>query len=166
MRVRTRIWVMGMALAVPLLTAGGARAEGDVVLSHRVEKVETFINDDGVREERLVPTDRVYEGDELRYTISFANDTDETIEPDSIVVTNPIPAHTQYIEGSAYGAGTTVEFSVDGGDRFAAPEQLSVGGEDGPRVALPSDYTTIRWHYGSPLAPGQQGQVFFRVRTL
>ncbi len=151
-----------------LVTVAGfeLHAEGDVVLSHHVEKIEAFVNDSGGQEARLVSVERVYAGDELRYTITFTNASDEHVGQNSIVVTNPIPESTQYIEGSAYGSGSTVEFSVDGGKSFAGPEELIVRDDEGERVALPGDYTTIRWHYGPPLEPGQQNHVFFRVRML
>lgn len=142
------------------------RAEGDVEITHRIERMETFVNEDGAKETRMVAAKEVVEGDELRYTITFTNGTSETVAPNSVVLTNPIPESTEYIEGSAFGSGARVEFSVDGGENFGAPETLRVHGEDGPRLALPSDYTTIRWYYGPALLPGQQSHVFFRVRIL
>ena len=46
------------------------------------------------------------EGDELRYTVTFTNHTEDAVAPNSIVITNPIPESTEYVEGSAFGAGS------------------------------------------------------------
>lgn len=159
----TMAWV---SVLLTLLGCVDAAAQGDVELTHRVEKVEAFVSDGGVQEVRLVAAEQVFEGDELRYTITFTNRTDETVAPNSIVVTNPIPESTEYIEGSAFGSGTKVEFSVDGGQSFASSAALTLRDDEGERHALPGDYTTIRWRYGPPLVPGQQSHVFFRVRML
>ena len=164
MRARTRSWMMCTTLAVAVGAGFGLRAGGDVVLSHRVEKIEAFISDGGARQARLVPVEQVYEGDELRYTITFTNDTDETVGSNSIVVTNPIPESTEYIEGSAFGSASKVEFSADGGKSFAAPGALTVRDGERERRAQPRDYTTIRWHYGPPLSPGERNHVSFVVR--
>lgn len=158
-----------MACVSVLLTMLGcvdAAAQGDVELTYRVEKIEAFVSDGGDQEARLVAAEQVFEGDELRYTITFTNLADETVAPNSIVVTNPIPESTEYIEGSAFGSGAEVEFSVDGGQSFAPSAGLTMRDAEGERNALPGDYTTIRWHYGPPLQSGQQSHVFFRVRML
>ena len=159
----TMAWV---SVVLTCLVCADAAAQGDVELTHRVEKIEAFVSDGGVQEARLVAAEQVFEGDELRYTITFTNQTGEVVAPNSVVITNPIPESTEYVEGSAFGSGARVEFSTDDGKSFAPPEGLRLRDDEDERTALPTDYTTIRWFYGPPLLPDQQSHVFFRVRML
>ena len=57
-----------------------------------------------------------------------------------MVPEHPIPANTTYVTGSAAGAGTTIEYSQDGG--------LTYGNSDAAPV------THIRWTLAAALAPG------------
>lgn len=67
----------------------------------------------------------------------------------AVTVTDPVPANTAYVPGSASGAGAAVSFSRDGGATF--------GASDAPPV------THVRWTLAAPLAPGATGSVSFRV---
>ena len=88
-------------------------------------KVEAVVNELGVAERHLVDADSVLPGDELRYTILFNNDGTEVVDAQSIVITTPIPADTEYLQGTASGLATEIVFSVDG-ETFARPEELLV----------------------------------------
>jgi len=82
-----------------------------------------------------------------------------------VVITNPIPAHMQYLPASADGAGMAITFSIDGGQTYDTPERLMVVQADGTeRRATPADYTHIRWARQQGLDPGVNGQVSFRAR--
>lgn len=162
--MKTLLVVCALMLSLATTTAFAAE---DMRLTNSVQKVETFVNDSGEAETRLVGTDSVVPGDELRYTVTFANVGARVVDADSIVITNPVPDNTQYIEGSAFGAGTRIVFSVDGGENYAVPDALTVTDEDGSvRVAEPREYTHIRWTFEPDLEPGQEGSVFFRVTLL
>ena len=104
----------------------------------------------------------VVPGKDVIYTLSFEN---VGSNPGSdIVINNPIPGHTVYKPGTASGTDTRISFSIDGGQNFAPPEQLTVTEADGStRVAKASEYTTIRWQYLKPLQPGDKSSVEFRV---
>lgn len=104
----------------------------------------------------------VVPGRDVIYTLSFENVG--TNPGNDIVINNPIPEHTLYKAGTASGTDTRISFSVDGGQSFAPPEQLTVTEADGStRVAKASEYTTIRWQYLKPLQPGNKSSVEFRV---
>lgn len=86
-------------------------------------------------------------------------------EPASdLVVTNPIPANTIYIDGSAEG-DALIEFSVDGGKTFDRPERLFVTDKKGrEKRARAEDYTHIRWKLKKPLGPGEKALVSFKAK--
>lgn len=154
------------ALMLLSVTTTAALADGEVKLSNAVQKVEYFVNDEGERESRLVEPASVVPGDELQYTISFENvSPDVTVDAGSVVITNPIPPQVIYLDGSAFGAGTDITFSADGGATFGKPDELMVTGDDGQqRLATPDEYTHVRWTFEPALEPGQKGSVFFRAR--
>ncbi len=143
----------------------GALADGEIVLTNTVQKVEYFTNEQGETESRLVEAAQVIPGDELAYTITFENVSDDvTVDAGSVVITNPVPPEVRYLESTAFGAGTVISYSADGGEFFGAPDELVVTGENGDRVADASDYTHIRWTFEPALEPGQTGSVSFRAR--
>ena len=106
-----RFFVTTLCLIAAVATSATAAAQ--VVLKNSVQKVETFVNEAGEPERRLVDADSVVPGDELRYTITFMNDGGETVDAGSVVITNPIPDETEYLDGTAFGSGTDIVFSVD-----------------------------------------------------
>jgi uncharacterized repeat protein (TIGR01451 family) len=144
------------AVATPAIAAA------QVTLENSVQKVETFVNEVGEPQRRLVDADSVVAGDELRYTITFTNDGGETVDAGSVVITNPIPAQTEYLDRTASGSGTEVVFSVDGVD-FAAPNALTVSRDGGEVRASAKDYRSIRWIFRPALEPGETGSVSFNV---
>ncbi|MCK5805750.1 MAG: hypothetical protein KAI66_23160, partial [Lentisphaeria bacterium] len=57
-----------------------------------------------------------------------------------------------------------IDFSVDGGNTFAAPEKLILKDKDGnERIASAAEYTHIRWVVQQPVKPGAEGTVEFKV---
>jgi len=106
----------------------------------------------------------VVPGSEVIYTITAKNTGNEPA--DNIVVTNPIPKQTVYIDGSAFGAGTNISFSVDGGKSYGKAKQLTVKDAKGKsRAATAEDYTNVRWTFQFDLKPGQEAPVWYRVRV-
>ena len=149
-----------------LLTLGvwAGAAQASVELVSEVHKVIRYVDDSGVVQRRLTSTDKVVPGDELEYSVRFTNVGGEAVDAGSVLITNPIPEHTEYLEGSAGGDSTRVQFSVDAGRQFAEPEALYVTRNSSEVPADARDYTTIRWHYQPGLAPGETGKVSFNVR--
>lgn len=148
---------LALLLAAPLAAA-------QVALDNSVKKVETFLDEDGVPQRRLVDVESVVPGDELRYTITFTNQGAENVDAGSIVITNPIPNDTEYLDGTAFGSGTDITFSTDAGGSFDDPDQLSVARSGTSVPAMAKDYTTIRWQFNPELKPGETSFVSFNVR--
>jgi uncharacterized repeat protein (TIGR01451 family) len=112
---------------------------------------------------RTAPT-TVVPGTEVIYTITAKNTGAEAA--DNIVVTNPVPEHTVYIDGSAFGTGTNITFSVDGGKSFDQGKKLTVKDAKGKaRPAKADDYTHVRWTFQFSLQPGQEAPVWYRTRV-
>lgn len=166
LRQRHRAGSTVLTLIALLLSCAAASAQAEVTLSNDVQKVETFVDGDGAAQRRLVPADSVVPGDELRYTIRFVNNGTESVDAGSIVITNPIPDDTEYLDGTAFGSGTNISFSTDAGSSFGEPDQLTVvpDGSVAPTPAAARDYTTIRWEFTPTLAPGESSHVSFNVR--
>ncbi len=146
-------------LLVVTLVAAPAFADG-ISLTTKVEKRLLVPSAEGEMQERFVPPSKVVPGDIVAYTISAKNDSAEPAE--QVVITDPVPEHMQYVEGSAADNGARVLFSVDGGFRFDVAENLSVTTEDGfVRPATAGDYTHIRWVFADAIAPSAERAVRF-----
>ncbi|MBE9516743.1 MAG: DUF11 domain-containing protein [Proteobacteria bacterium] len=149
-------------LFLSLLGINSAMAEqGSIEIKIEVKKVEitTVYGEKKVRE---VEAKTVVPGDELLYTVFFKNI--DRVPVDNIAINDPIPDATRYKEGSAFGAGTEITFSVDGGKSYAKPDDLTVTNKKGEtRKAQAEDYTNIQWVFRPKLAPGKTGTAQFRV---
>ena len=163
--IRLRSCITG-TLRLLLITLGllfAVSAAAQVTLNNSVKKVESFLNEDGQVERQLVDALSVVPGDELRYTITFSNNGNQVVDAGSVVITNPIPESTEYLDGTAFGSGTEIVFSIDG-ESFATASELIVE-EDGVEApASAKDYATIRWIFGPELKPGETSRVSFNVR--
>jgi uncharacterized repeat protein (TIGR01451 family) len=161
------IWMRVSAACVgALLLAGAAGAQqGAIELKTRVEKRVLVPLPDGRVEEKRMPADRVVPGDVVAYTIEAKNITQRPAE--RVVITDPIPEHTRYVDGSAQAKNAELQFSVDGGKRFDRPEKLVVTEPHGTRrAARASDYTHIRWVFAEPLAPAESRSAHFQAQLL
>ena len=146
-------------LVVALSVSAFAQDAGHLNVKTVVQKEQVTVNAAGERETRLIPAVTVIPGERVVYTITFRNISDEPA--DNVVITNPIDKSLTYVEGSAFGPGTVIEFSVDGGNTFSAADQLTVVEEGVDRTAVPGDYTHVRWVMQNDLAAGAQGMARF-----
>ena len=106
----------------------------------------------------------VVPGTEVIYTITAKNTGTEPAS--NIVVNNPVPENTVYVDGSAFGADTEITFSVDGGKSYGKAAELTVNDAAGKsRAAKAEDYTHVRWTLQVELQPGQQADVWYRARV-
>ena len=147
------------ALVVALLAAGPLAAE--VTLTTQVQRVVTIDQGTGAGMETLEAVTDVAAGDVVRYTIVFQNDSEQDVAAGSVVITNPLPEGTVYVDGSATGENTTIAFSVDG-EAFGEPGL--VPDATGTRPATAAEYRSIRWTYHPRLPAGASGEVSFDVR--
>jgi len=126
------------------------------------EKEEAYTDDQGVERTRLVPAATVIPGDQIIYTITFANKGTEAAS--NITITDPIPTQMRYVAGSAFGPGTDITFSADGGSSWGTPDELMVADADGnSRLASPAQYTHIRWKLKNPLDANTQAYAQFKA---
>jgi len=139
-----------------------AQEKGHLNVRTIVQKEEVTVNETGETERRLVDAKTVVPGDDLVYTITFQNISEETAE--NVVITNPISESLTYVKGSAFGPGAVIEFSVDGGENFAAPDALMIAANDGERPAEAEDFTHVRWTMQNDIESGAQGLARFRAR--
>ena len=142
-------------------TGAYAQDPGHIDIKTVVQKEEVSVDDTGARKTELVAAETVVPGDEVVYTVSFANVSEEPAE--NVVITNPLPAQLTYVDGSAFGPGAEVQFSVDG-ENFAPADKLSVSEDGFDRPARNEDFTHIRWVMDGDIAPGEHGMAQFRAR--
>lgn len=143
-----------------------AADKGAVELKSVAEVEVTIKNDKGEKEVKRVEAAKakVVPGDAVIFTTYYSNNGKEPAS--DIVINNPLPEHMLYIDGTAEGSGTKIEFSVDKGKSFGAPDKLKIKGGDGKeRPAGPADYTHIRWTLSKPLPPEGKGSVSFRAKV-
>ncbi|NMF81763.1 DUF11 domain-containing protein [Nodosilinea sp. P-1105] len=99
----------------------------------------------------------VQPGDQLRYHLSGENTSDRSLK--NLVVTQPIPAQTIYVLGSAEvgdNAGTAITYSIDNGETFVEEPMVEVTQPNGDIVLEPAPadaYTHIRWDFGDQVQP-------------
>lgn len=151
--------LFGMTL---LAATASAQQKGHLNVRTVVEKETIVVNEAGQTERRLVPADTVVPGDDVVYTITFTNVSDEVAE--NVVITNPISENLTYVDGSAFGPGTVIEFSVDGGATFGPQNELVVRTNGDERPAEAEDFTHVRWTMQNKLEAGAQGMARFRAR--
>ncbi|MBN1378220.1 MAG: DUF11 domain-containing protein [Gammaproteobacteria bacterium] len=144
------------------LTSVYAQGDGVIKFTNKAFKEVEVTNDQGEKEFKLVEPATVLPKDEIIYIITFENISNQPVS--NINITDPIPNNSIYKRNSAFGAGTKIEFSIDGGKTYAAPENLKMKNSTGVEVsAEPENYTNIRWIYTDALQPGQEGTVTFRT---
>ncbi len=153
MKILMSVVLLGLSFAV------FAQEEGSLDVHTVVQKEEVVVNENGESENRLVAVESVVPGERVFYTITFTNVGDEPA--DHVVITNPIATELTYVEGSAFGPGMDVQFSVDGGATFAVAAELTVTENGETRAAGPEDFTHIRWVMQGELNTGSQGTARF-----
>ena len=157
-----RCTVAALMLAAMPLAAWGQPKVGITV---KAEK-EVTVTAKGKSVKKRIAARGVQPGEEIIYTLDYANSGTEAAK--DVVVSDPIPAGTAYIPGSASEVGD-LTFSIDKGKSFRKPTLLTyeLKGSDGKmqkRVATPEDYTDIRWTIAS-IPAGGKGSVSFKVKV-
>jgi uncharacterized repeat protein (TIGR01451 family) len=158
-----------LAVVSSLLAVSAQIARAQIVeLTTKAER-EVEVIEKGVKVKKTGPPEKVVPGDEVVYTVAYTNKSAKPAE--KVVITNPVPKHTRYKDGTAAGEGADITFSVDDGKTFATPDKLTVtikdkSGKDIVRPAVAQDYTHIRWLLKQNVAPGQSGSVRFRTVVL
>ena len=127
-----------------------------------VNEIQVIEKEDGSTEMVKSDADSVVPGDEVLYTIEYRNVGTDAAE--AVVISNPIPANMTYVDESASGVGTVIEFSIDDGATYGDKDTLKVVDSEGnERNAKPTDYTNVRWTVESALAPSATSSVEYRA---
>lgn len=143
-----------------LLISLGSFAQGQQLdVQTTVQKEVVTTTENGDIKKSLVSADAVAPGEKVFYTITFRNVGSESA--DNVVITNPIAESLFYVDGSAFGPGSDIEFSVDGGQTFGSADELTVTDNGETRAADGSDFTHVRWVMKNNLAAGAQGTARF-----
>lgn len=139
-----------------------AAADAGIRIASIAETEIEVVASDGRKELRRTALDRAIPGTEVIFTNRFENLAGKPAQ--QLVIDNPIPKETGYKAGSAFGKDTQITFSANGGKTFDLAAKLLVKGADGrQRVALPDEYTHIRWTHPGQFAAGKTGEVGFRA---
>ena len=151
-----RTLLMLAALALTLLPMD-AWAKPEVKVAMTAEK-QIAVVENGKTVVKRVKADTVESGQTLFYTLTVTNRGDEKAA--NVVLNNPFPEGTVYVADSAYGEGTQILFSADGGQRYDVPARLTVqvkkaDGSVEKRIATPEEYTHIRWTIAEVLPGGE-----------
>lgn len=157
--------VASFLVSVMVCSMAWAAGEGGIELKSVAEVEEAVTNDKGEKEIRLVEASkaRVVPGDEVIFTTYYTNLGKDPAG--KVVITNPVPEHMLYVDGSAVGAGNRIIFSIDGGKSYGRPEELMVLDSGGKkRQAKASEYTHIRWEVKEAVLQGKSGSVRFRAQ--
>lgn len=153
-----------LTLWLAVLTAGlsfNLSAANEIELRVVAQQEIEAVDESGKKTYKMVPVEKIVPGDEVVYTIYFKNVANQPAT--DIVIDDPVPQNMSYKANSAYGSGTVISYSVDGGKTFAGAEALQVE-KDGKKVAATAaDYSHIRWNFGATLEPGKEAYVGFRA---
>jgi uncharacterized repeat protein (TIGR01451 family) len=141
-------------------TIAWAAPKIEIALTAEVE-VKTMV--DGKEVITRVPATEAEPGKTIYYTLTYRNSGDQTAT--EVKLNDPIPKETQYVTGSAFGEGTKITFSADGGQTFQEPTLVTfkitnADGTTSVKSASPDQYTDIRWTVGS-IPAGSSGTVGF-----
>lgn len=154
--------IVSAVIGIILATAAGAWAQGHIKLTSMAHVEKEVVNEQGKKEFRKVLAEKVIPGTEVIFTTYYENISDEAVE--NAVITNAVPQHMIFQEGSVRGNGTRVNYSIDGGKSYDAPANLFIFDGSGRKFAArPQDYTHIRWTFDSPLPSGAKGEVSFKA---
>jgi uncharacterized repeat protein (TIGR01451 family) len=155
--------VLALALLVP--AAAWTQQKGAITLKAIAEVEIAEKNEKGEKVLKRVDVGKATKGpgDTVVFTTQYANTGKQPAT--GVVIVNPIDEHMTYVERSAEGSNTRIEFSTDGGKTFGAPEKLTITDSKGmSRPSRGEDYRHIRWVLVKPLGGEGKGSVSFKAR--
>jgi uncharacterized repeat protein (TIGR01451 family) len=157
-RVGAVLLVIGLAT-----TIGFAKKELPIKLTTKSYKEVVKVGKDGKRKVVLEDAKKIIPGDIVLYKNIIQNNSKSDAK--DMVLNNSIPKFTEYVPDSAScEKGCEILFSVDGGKTYATPDKLKVKDVNGERLALPKEYTNVRWILTSTLTPNSKTYVSFKTK--
>lgn len=159
---------IAVLMATLLLATGAATAKpgGGIELISRAEIEVMKKNDKGEPVATRVDAARanVPPGETVIFTTTYVNNGDQPAT--NVAIKNPIPENMLYVDNSAEGKGTRIDFSIDKGKSYGAISSLKVKNKAGrERPARADDITNVRWTMEKPLEPGATGTVSYRAKV-
>lgn len=161
---RAVVMALGVAGTGLVLLADPLPAQAAAKLELKTESFREVsrTGKDGAKVVMREPVTKAVPGQEIIYVITYRNPG--TVPAADVRVDNAVPKGLVYRPGSAEGAGTRIELSVDGGKHFGelgSARVVQPGGASRP--ARGEDVTNIRWLVLQPVEPGAEGSVSYRV---
>jgi len=155
--------VVAAGMAALLLASSVSAKESAVTLSTKSYKEVLKVDASGAKKVVLEVAKKVVPGDTVVYKNSVINHTNKAVK--DMVLNNAIPKHTEYIADSAKcEKECDILFSVDGGKKFEKAENLMIKSGDKERLALPKEYTNVRWVLTAALDANSVTNVSFKTR--
>jgi len=146
------------ALALAGTSSLPALANG-LTAEQMVERATVTVDATGQEIRTYAVAEEVAPGDEVRYSLAYANASATAAEDVSLVM--PVPAEVTYIEASATGNPDDILYSADGGQSFAKRTTLTLGEGAQERLATADEITHIKWAFSDPIAPSSAGTISF-----
>lgn len=128
-----------------------------------VQSVETAIvslDEDGQEQVSYEPAEEVAPGNEIRYTLNYANSGAD--DAANVRLDMPVPAQVTLIEGSVETGPAVVTYSVDNGATYNKRGDLTVSADGTNLPATAEDITNIRWTFAEDIASGASGAISYR----
>ncbi len=151
------------ALLLTILPVVSVNALAQVELKTEMYKVVEVQKGNGTSKIEWIAPNSITPGDKVGYRLIVENKGDKPA--DDIVLNNPVPENTIYVDGSARGSNSSIVFSVDQGKTFAAPEKLFIVKNGKKLPASAKDYSNVRWIMTSPLKSGEKSSVQYIVQV-
>lgn len=136
-------------------------AQAGMTATQKVERVVVEEAADGTVSVQLLPAETVVPGEQLAYTLEWANDNEADV--DNVVLKVPVPEEVTFIEGSATTTGVSVSYSTDNGATFAARDALTVERDGKTLPATTEDITDIRWAFEGAVEKNSEGTLVFKA---
>ncbi|MEL6857167.1 MAG: hypothetical protein AAFO74_02195 [Pseudomonadota bacterium] len=126
-----------------------------------VELANVELAADGTESVTYSPATDVEPGEQIRYSLVYANQGADAAENVSLVM--PVPSEVTYVEASVDGASSNVFFSADEGQTFAPRDQVTIDDGVNVRLATSAEITHIKWDFAEPIAPAATGAVRYNA---
>jgi len=148
------------AFALAMLGVFTASAHAAGLKANQIVEVATLtIDERGNDAVIFAPATEVEPGQQVRYSLTYANEGPDAAENVSLVM--PIPSEVTYLEASVSGAPGNVTFSADDGQTYAKRDALLIAEGDDARIANASEITHIKWAFVTPIAPADTGAISY-----
>jgi len=162
MRNYLHITLTPLFLLAFIATSTMASAAPELSISTLVEKDVQRVDENGQSRVERVEAADVAPGETLYFTLTYRNSGDTAAT--NVKLDNPVSGDTVYVPGSAWGEGSEILFSIDGGETYKKAAALTYQVDSQTRTAEPEQYNAVRWIVGE-IPAGEQGSVGFSARV-